>query len=236
MKNLGIIACCFIAATSEGCGIHFDSSARSQKGSTVVKQDPSALAKQIRAAMTSDEMMKLEYEGPRAHLGTRGYRQRELARPLMRQLISYGKDAEEPLWRLVTDEDESVRRSIIMLIRVSKFDAYGENEIESKAIEELAIPILERALQSEDPVVRFEACGNLGDYSSYSDDSLDRLRLSLAKLQDLKNDEDEEVRGIAYVATNSLLCDLSTRGKTPEARLWATDKQKEHSQEEDWRQ
>jgi hypothetical protein len=43
-------------------------------------------------------------------------RQREQAQPLLRTLIARGQDAIEPLWHLVDDEDESVRRLIAMLL------------------------------------------------------------------------------------------------------------------------
>lgn len=197
--------------------------------------DPVAIAKQVRDAMTSPEMMQLDYSGPRPENGIRAYRQREIALPLMQRLIACGKKAEAPLEQLLDDEDESVRRSCVMLMNfrgpTTKDPALM---IESSAVIELAIPCMERALHSKDPQVRFYACGALADYKDFSVDCLDRLRQSLPRLRELKQDESSEVRSIAWIACNNLLVDLARRGPTPEIRQQASRESDELERQPRW--
>lgn len=200
-----------------GCGTEHAS--HPPKNHDPNQADPVAIAKQVRDAMTSPDMMQLEYVGPRAESGIRGLRQREIALPLMQRLIACGKKAEVPIEQLLADEDESVRRSCAMLMNfrgpTTKDPAL---QIESSSVVEMAIPCMERALQSKDPQVRFYACGALGDYRDFSVDCLDRLRQSLPRLRELKQDENSEVRNIAWIACNNILLDLARRGPTAEIR------------------
>ena len=109
MKCVVVCITGLIAAIVGGAKLNSDRPSKAV--SADVKEDPEALAKQIREAMTDPEIMKLEYEGQRVQYGVRGMRQREVARPLMIRLLSCGKAAEKPLWQLIDEEDESVRRS-----------------------------------------------------------------------------------------------------------------------------
>ncbi len=191
-----------------------------------------ALATQVREAMTDSSIMQLEYVGRRAESGTRGIRQREAARPFMRKLIQCGKAAEEPLWQLINDADESVRRSSVMVFNQRTDE--GGNPIESQVLIDLSIPLLERALCSTDSQVRIYACGGLGDYANWSDECLERLRISLPKLRELRNDSDNEVRSVAWHASNGILVRLSTRAKNTEDRMAAVEAWEQLQREKQW--
>ena len=235
MKYAALCVMGFIVVNLLGCGTSFENQSRPQASSTNAKEHTESLAKQIREGMTKPEMMKLEYIGEHAELGVRGVKQREFARPLMLQLVAYGKAAEEPLWTLINDEDESVRRSCVMLLNIrAEYPLYDGPKIESQAIQELCIPILERVLTSKDTEVQFNACGNLADYKDFSDDCLDRLRLTLPMIRELKDDENDPLRRMAWTAYNSILASLTTRGKTPEIRSQASEEYKAFRQEKNW--
>ncbi len=235
MKYAAVCVMGLIVVNMLGCGTSFENQSRPQVSSTTAKEQMKSLARQIRKGMTTPEMMQLEYKGEHGELGVRGVRQREFARPLMLKLVAYGKPAEEPLWKLINDEDESVRRSCVMLLNIrSEYPLYDGPKIDTRSITELCIPTLERVLTSKDSEVQFTACGNLTDYKDFSDDCLDRLRLTLPKIRELKNDENADVRRIAWTAYNSVLASLTTRGKTPEIRSQTSEAYKEFRQEKNW--
>ena len=176
------------------------------------------LAKQIRYEMTKPAIMELPV-GPTADTGLRARRQRDVAQPLMYKLMACGKAAETPLWELLTDEDESVRRTTIwmMNIRIPWKDDEG-NRINDETIAELNIPLMERALSSDDPQLRFFACGGLGDCANSFSGCLDRLWTSLPLIAELKQDPNDDVRAVAEVSYKSLLWNISERAASPEHR------------------
>jgi hypothetical protein len=105
--------------------------------------------------------------------------------------------------------------------------------IDSKTLIELTIPLLEQALASKDSQVRFYACSGLGDFAIWSDETLERLNLSLPKLLELRNDSDKDVRSIGWAASNTILGELSRRAKKPDDRKSATEVL-EQLQKEKW--
>ena len=153
--------------------------------------------------------------------------------PFMRQLVECGKAAEVPLWQLINDADESVRRSCVILLGSARTDARGKT-IESQTLIDLNIPLLERALTAEDAQVRYFACGGLGDFADWSDACLERLKTTVPKLRELRNDSDQEVRSIGWIACTGILGKLSTRAKSPEERKAAADEWKQMQQEKKW--
>lgn len=218
MRFIVICLACLIFVLAVGCG---SNPAQPQPDAALLKERAVALAKQVREAMTDSSIMQLEYVGPRAESGTRGIRQREAAQPFMGKLVKCGKAAEEPLWQLINDAEECVRRSSVMAFR-SMTDEGGK-PIESQVLIDLSIPLLERALSSNDSQVRFYACGGLGNYVHWSDECLERLRISLPKLRELRNDSDKGVRSIAWQASNGILAKLSTRARNAEDRMAAAE-------------
>ncbi len=235
MKYAAICIIGFIVVNLLGCGTSFENQSRPQASSTTSKEQTELLAKQIREGMTTPDMMQLEYTGEHGELGVRGNRQREFARPLMLKLVAYGKVAEEPLWKLINDEDESVRRSCVMLLNIrAEYPLFDGPKIDTRSITELCIPTLERVLTSKDSEVQFQACGNLADYKDFSEECLDRLRLTLPKIRELKNHENALMRRMAWTAYNSILASLTTRGKTPEIRSQTSEAYKAFRQEKNW--
>jgi hypothetical protein len=198
----------------------------------LLKERAALLAKQVREAMTDPALMKLD-AGHHADSGLRGRRQIEAALPLMRQLVECGKAADEPLWQLITDNEESVRRVSVILLSRARTDADGK-PVASQTLIDLNIPLLERALTAKDAQVRYFACGGLGDFADWSDECLERVRISLPKLRELRNDSEEEVRSIGYVACNGLLGKLSKRAKTAEDRQAAADEWEQLQREKKW--
>ena len=197
-----------------------------------VKEQAAALAKQLREAMTEPAIMQLD-AGRSADSGLRGIRQREAAKPFMHQIVACGKAAEEPLWQLIDDGDESVRRSCVILLASARTDADGK-PVASQTLLDLHFPLLERALAAQDAQVRYFACDGLGNFADWSDECLERLRTSVPKLRELRNDSDKDVRAIAYVACNGILAKLSTRGKKPEDRKAAADEWERLQREAKW--
>ena len=105
MRCIVVCLAGLISAIAVGCG---SNPAQPQPDAALLNERAVALAKQVREAMTDPSIMQLEYVGSRAESGTRGIRQREAAQPFMRRLVACGKAAEEPLWELINDADESV--------------------------------------------------------------------------------------------------------------------------------
>lgn len=191
-----------------------------------------ALARQLREAMTAPALMRLPFDAERAAAsgGLRGLRQREAARPWIRQLTLCGKAAAEPLRQLIDDADESVRLSCVILLGEVRTDAAGK-PIASQTLIDLNFPLLERALASKDAKVRRFAAGGLADFADWSDECLERLRSSLPKLRELRSDSDKEVRLIGWTACDGILAKLATRAKKPEDRKTAEDERKQLQQE-----
>jgi hypothetical protein len=94
---------------------------------------------------------------------------------------------------------------------------------ESQTFIDLNIPLLERVLSADDPIARFWACSGLGDAADFSDECLERLKTSLPKFRELRNDSEEQVRGIAYLAFSGILTKLLQRAKSPEDRKAAAE-------------
>ncbi|MBL8815948.1 MAG: HEAT repeat domain-containing protein [Planctomyces sp.] len=189
-------------------------------------------AEQLRAAMTAPEIMKLDSDGM-ADSTLRGLRQREAGDSFMRQLISNGKAADSEIWKLMNDEDESVRRSVTILLEKGRVDAAGK-PLEIQMILDLHIPLFERALESDDEQVRYFACNALGNFSTWSDGCLERLTETLPKLRELKDDPDKDVRGVAWAASNFITSELSRKAATPEARASAVKALEQLNQENRW--
>lgn len=229
MRCIVICLECAVFALAVGCGTN---PAQPQTDAALLNERALALAKQVREAMTDPSMMQLEYVGPRAESGTRGIRQREAAQPFMRKLVKCGKAAEESLWQLINDADESVRRSSVMVFN-QRMDEGGK-PIQNQVLIDLNIPLLERSLKSSDSQVRFYACAGLGDYAIWSDECLERLRISLPKLRELRNDSEKDVRSIAWHASNNILATLSTRAKNTEDRVAAKKEWEQLQQEKHW--
>lgn len=224
------IAVCLLALISSlpvGCG-----SRQPQPNAASLKERAAVLAKEVREAMTEPSIMQLD-AGRTADSDLRGTRQREAASPLMPQLIECGKAAEDPLWQLINDGDESVRRSSVILVGGTRTDAEGK-PIESQTLIDLSIPLLERALTAKDAQVRWFACGGLGDFADWSDECLERLRTSVPKLRELRNDSDNEVRSIGWTTCNGILAKLSTQARNPEDRKAAAEQWEELQQEKKW--
>lgn len=196
------------------------------------KERAEALAKQLREAMTEPSIMQLD-AGRMADSGLRGIRQREVAKPIMQQLIACGKAAEEPLWQLINDDNDSVRRSCVILLGSARTDAEGK-PVASQNLLALHIPLLERALTSPDAQVRLFACEGLGDFANWSDECLEGLKFTLPKLRELRNDSDKEVRARGYMACTGILEKLSKGAKTPEERKKAADELEQLQREKKW--
>lgn len=177
------------------------------------------LAKNIRDRMTDPAIMKIE-TGDRADTCPRGKRQREVAKADMHALISCGKAADEPLWTLLSDEEASVRRSVVILLEGTRTGA-DSKPIAPTTIRSLHIPMFERALNSKDDQVRYFACNALGNFASWSDDALERLYESLPKLRKLREDESKDVRVIAWTACNSIASALTSRSQSSMVRVEA---------------
>lgn len=196
------------------------------------KERASRLAKQIREKMTDPALMKLD-AGRHADSGLRGTRQIEAALPLMRQLVECGKAADESLWQLINDNEESVQRVSVILLSIARTDADGK-PVASQTLIDLNIPLLEGSLTAKDAQVRYFACAGLGDYAGFSDECLERVRISLPKIRELRNDSDNEVRAIGWTACNSIVAKLSTRAKKSEDRKAAAEEWEQLQREKKW--
>lgn len=228
MRSIAVILLNLIMAVAIGCG------SNAALDEPDLKERAVGLAKDVRDAMNQPSLMQLD-EGRMADSGLRGIRQREVAKPFMPKLIECGKAAEEPLWELINDADESISRSCVILVgRTRTTD--GFKPIDSQKLIDLSIPLLERALASEDRQVRYFACGGLGDFGTWSDECMERVRLSLPKLRELQKDPDEEVRGLGWVVCNNLTAALSTRAKNAEDRQAAAQEWEKLQQEKNWKE
>lgn len=215
-------------ASAVGCG------SNSALNSTASKERAATLAKEVREAMTEPSLMGLD-PGRMADSGLQGIRQREAALPKMRKLLECGKNAEEPIWQLISDADVSVQRSsVILLGRMWLTEAL--KPIDSKTLLDVSIPLLERSLASKDAQVRCFACAGLGDFATYSDDCLERLKLSMPKLRELKNDGNEEVRRVCWFASNNIAATLASRAKQPADREAASRELEQLQREKEWQE
>lgn len=229
MRCIAVCLATLISALAVGCG---SNPAQPQPDAALLKERVAALAKEVREAMTEPSIMQLD-AGRTADSGLRGIRQREAAKPFMPKLIECGKAAEEPLWELINDADESVRRSSVILVGGTRTDAGGK-AIESQTLIDLSIPLLERALTAKDAQVRLFACDGLGNFAGWSDECLERLRISLPKLRELRNDSDKEVRSIGWVACNGIAAKLSKRATKSEDRKAAAEEWEQLQREKNW--
>src|SRR5207247_2118271 len=120
MRCIAVCLAGLIFALAVGCGSNPAPDrlppppAQPQPDAALLKERVAALAKQVREAMTDPSITQLPV-GPTADTG-RGREQIQAAQPLMRKLVECGKAAEEPLWQLINDPDESVRRSSVFLL------------------------------------------------------------------------------------------------------------------------
>jgi hypothetical protein len=108
----------------------------------------------------------------------------------------------------------------------ARTDALGK-PIQTQTLLDLNIPLAERALASKDAKVRWFACGGLRDFADWSDECLERLRASVPKLRELRNDPDKDVRTIAWTACNSILGKSAARARSPDGRQAAAKEQEE---------
>jgi hypothetical protein len=226
MRRNSLCLAGLISAIAVGC------QSKSAPNAAPSEERAAALAKQVRETMIEPSIMQLD-AGRTADSGLRGIRQREAAMPFMRQLVECGQAAEEPLWQLMNDADESIRRSCVILLGNARTDAGGK-PIESRTLIDLNIPLLERALTSKDAQVRYFASAGLGNFADWSDECLERLRTSLPKLRELRNDRESEVRSIGYVACTGILAKLAKRANKAEDRKAAADEWEQLQQEKKW--
>ena len=238
MRCIAVSLAVLIFALAVGCGSKSATDqlppppSQSQPEASLPKERATTLAKQMREAMTTPSIMQVPVESDADT--DRRRKQIRAAQALIRKLIECGKAAEEPLWQLINDSDESVRRTSVILLNWRdnnwKIDEKG-NLIESQALIDLTIPLLERALASKDSQVRYFACAGLGDSSDFSDECLERLKTSVPKLRELRNDSDEKVRNIGGIARTMILGKLSERAKNPEDRKAASEELERMKQE-----
>ncbi len=226
MRRIIVCLISLTFASAVGC------TANPAPDTAVSKARAAELAKEVREAMTEPSLMQLD-QGRMADTGLRGLRQREAAFPIMLKLIECGKAAEGPLWELINDADENVQRSSVILVGRTRVTR-DLKPIDPQTLVELSIPLLERALTSKDSQVRYFACAGLGDFATWSDDCLERLKLSLPKLRELQNDGDQEVRNLGWIASNNIAATLSARAKQPEDRQMATRELEQLQREKSW--
>jgi HEAT repeats len=191
-----------------------------------------SIAGKLREAMVEPSIMQLDI-GQKADSGLRGVRQREVAKPFMHELVACGLAASEPLEKLIHDEDESVRRSCVILLGISRSNANGV-PLPPPSVLELHIPLFLQALDSKDEQVRYYACGCLGDLAFWSDECLESLRQALPALRKLKGDSDSDVRRIAFTACQTILSRLSTNGGDEIIRESAAVELEELKRETGW--
>lgn len=185
-----------------------------------VLESAAEIAQQLRAEITQPWIMQLESRES-IESSPRESRQREVGLPFMQKLISLGNLAEPEIWKLINDEDASIRRSCAGLIQKCRSDTNGL-PLNDDVLESIHIPILEQMLESSDDQVRYIACGSLGDLAVFMRHA-DRLLASLDKLNKLKSDESPSVRSVAWMATNNISSALSTKAKSVEDRNAAAE-------------
>ncbi len=189
------------------------------------------IAQQLRVEITQPSIMQLESRDS-IDSSPRESRQREIGLPFMQKLISLGNVAEPEIWKLINDEDASVRRSCAGLIQMCRTNMKGL-PVDNGVLESLHIPIMERMLESSDDQVRYIACESLGNLASFSAE-LDRLLLSLERLRKLKSDENPNVRSPAWMASNNISAALSKNAKRVEDRDAAAEIYKQLRAEGEW--
>lgn len=226
MRRIIVCLISLIFASAVGC------TSNPTPDTAVPKERAAEFAKKVRDAMTEPSLMQLD-QGQTADTGLRGLRQREAAFPMMLELLECGKAAEEPLWELINDADESVRRSSVILVGRTRVTR-DLKPIAPQTLVELSIPLLERALTSKDSQVRYFACAGLGDFATWSDECLERLKLSIPKIRELQNDGDQEVRNLGWIASITISAALSARAKQPEDREKAARELEQLQLEKSW--
>lgn len=208
MRSLFAISATLLLVLCVGCN-------RPLPTKKAVSESAAEIAQQLRGEITQPSMMQLESRDS-IESSPRESRQREIGLPFMQKLISLGNVAEPEIWKLINDEDASVRRSCAGLIQKCRTDAMGL-PLNDRVLESLHIPIMERMLESSDDQVRYIACDSLGNLATFSVD-LDRLLASLEKLRKLKSDESPTVRSLAWIASNNISAALSKNAKSVEDR------------------
>lgn len=212
MKTIVLTLLGGLALISGGCN------RESASSNAQLKQQAILLANKIRTEMTKPSIMKLPV-GPTPDTGDRARQQQAIAQPLMNQLMTYGAAAETPLRELINDEDLSVRRTTIWMTCI-RAPWKGDNgrEINEQTILELNIPILERALESDDPQLRIFACTGLGDYADAFPGCVMRIADALPAIAKLKNDVDKDVHSAAEVVHKHILWRVSVATESDEGQ------------------
>ncbi|HMO16102.1 MAG TPA: hypothetical protein PKD64_16805 [Pirellulaceae bacterium] len=228
MKRLFLVG--IIAFTTVGC------QQKTISDSNLKTVDRTAdLVRQVREAILAPEVLKIE-QTPERRIGYIGWmrelRQVEVAEPLIRQLVECGKPAVEPLWQLINDDDDDIRRSCVYLLSSrllkGRHDALGE-PISEQHLLDVNIPVLERALNSHDAEVRWFAsnvgCLHIVD-DSWSDQYIEVLTTLVPKLRALKDDPVAQVRSQAYSNSEIMLLVLYNHAKN-DAQRQAVELQRE---------
>ncbi len=190
--------------------------------------DSLVLAKKIRDAMTTPELMKLDLES-----GLRRQRQSEVVLPTFKTLVAQGAVAENAIWQLVSDSDDSVSQTSVAMLG-SSYLTNDWKKLPWDIVNQVHIPIFERALTLDDPFVRGMASGLLGDIAPMYLESGDRLMHSLSNLRALKEDSDIEVRSVAYAASNMILATVATKAPNETTRQTASQALEQLQQEKKW--
>ncbi len=205
------------------CGCNSNNAQQSSSNSAE-KPDAAVLAEQLRAIVTKDELMKLEFVTDRAsdNGGLRVQRQVSVATPVWIELVSHGDNARAPILSLLEDSDESVRLcTAALLSKIVVSD--GLKPIENDNLKSLVIPLLEHSLESTDQHLRYCGVCGLGDLCRWSDELLDRLGESVPKIHKMQHDENAEVRAVALLAYRQILNRLAERSKDPSIRQASSD-------------
>ena len=226
MRSITMIQAVLLVVILSGC---------KRQVSQVVPQDEEGaveIARQLREAITEPGIMQLDL-GRETSTSLRGLRQQEVGRPFMCSLVAFGVAAEEPLRKLLNDDDESVRRSCAGLIQQARNDVNSKPQ-SSEIIISLHIPVLEYALTSNDAEIRQIACDSLGNFSNWDEVCFGRLMAALPELRKLKDDGDQRVRGIAWTASNSIAAAVSTRSRSSVDREAAAGILKQLESENRW--
>lgn len=223
VRDLFVVACLTIPLMV-GCTGQW----QQEVGSTATAEDSLALAKQIRDVMTTPELMKLDLES-----GLRRIRQNEKALPTFKTLVAQGKVAENAIWQLISDADDSVSQTSLAMLG-SSYLTNDWKKLPWDIVNHVHIPIFERALTMDDPFVRSMASGLLGDIAPMYSESGERLMQSLSKLRALKEDSDTEVRRVAYSASNSILATVARKATNETTRQTALREFEKHQQEKNW--
>jgi HEAT repeat protein len=190
--------------------------------------------------MTTESILKMEKWN--AIGGGRLSSPRELAKaragaPFFKEFYLIGENAKDTLRRLISDDNEDIRRSSTLLLQQWPYLQGGMKQsyidLAKSLTQSLTIPLLEEALLNPDAEVRYHACCALGDLSDF-DNALETLYRSVSKMQLLRDDSVIEVRGIAYTASGRILRIVSEKAMDPEIRFQARKDNEKHSGQPRW--